>query len=460
MATIDLRRALVAALAAGLALSACGGGRDEGSSDGGSASNSASAPGGTVPGGSAPAGTSGFTIDTADCDEASLTQGITDDAIKLGASLPLSGVYGTAFAPIAKGYQAYFDYLNETEGGIDGRKIEVVVKDDEYNSSKTKANTEDLVANEEVFAMFNVVGTPNNLAIRDDLGEQCVPSIYLGTGSQLWGQTEEYPWLIGSIPSYATEAAVFAEYLQREKPDAKVAILKQNDDFGEGYVEAFEKAIDGSGIEVVKTETYDSTAPDTTSQITSLSGSGADTLLLAATALACPNSLKAAKGIAGWDPLVYISATCTSKTVVGLAGPEATTGVYSTIYLKDPADPAYDGDEAMQTFKTEGPKYGLAAEDLTNGVVVYGWTMGQLFAETVRRAGPELDRAKLMETAYSLDGVDLPLLRDGVQVNTDGAEDPFPIETLYVAQYDGQVWKGLGDAVAFEGRTTDYVPQG
>lgn len=433
-------------LAIGLVLAltavACGG-RDDNNSSGGGGANT------TTDGG----GGGGFTIDTSSCSSYEPTQGVTDTAIKLGSSFPQSGTY-SAFAKISVGYQAYFKYIN-SQGGVDGRQIEVVTMDDNYETARTQANTNQMVQSDGVFGMFNVVGTPNNLAIRDDLGDQCVPSLYVATGSQLWGETDSYPWLIGSIPAYPTEAAIFADYLKTNKPQAKVAVLKQNDDFGEGYVEGFKAATEGTEITVAAEETYNPSDPDVKTQISTLAASGADTVLLATTGLKCIQAINA-MAESQWDPLVYVSATCTSKTIMGNVQAGAGDDMLSAIYLMDPADPQWDSNTAMQQFQTLGAQNGISAEDLDNGIVGYGWTMGALMVETFKQAG-DITRQSVMETTYSLDGLELGLLLPGISINTNGAEDPFPIEQMQIGQYNGQFWELQGEIVSFEGETSQYA---
>ena len=403
-------------------------------------------------GGTDGGGGGGVTVSTDDCADYQPDVGVTDDSITFGSSFPQSGVYA-AYAEISKGYLAYFDYLN-SQGGVDGRMIEVNAKDDQYDSGTTKSNTQELTQQDGVFAMFNVVGTPNNLAIRDDLADACIPDLYVATGSQLWGDIENYPWLIGSIPSYATEAAIFADYLKSNQPDAKVAILAQNDDVGEGYSNAFRKAIEGTDITVVDEQKYNTTDPDVKSQITTLSQSGADTALLAATALKCPQALNAIKE-SGWQPTTYISANCTSNTVVGLAR-DANVGVLSSIYLKDPVDPQWDSDPAMEEFRTLGMEHGLSEEELQNGIVGDGWTMGALLADTLEQA-PELTRQAVMEAAWNLSDETPGLLLPGISITTAGSDDPYVIEQMQIGQYNGDYWELQGDVVSFEGQTGDYA---
>jgi branched-chain amino acid transport system substrate-binding protein len=443
---MSTRNRVVGVLAIGLTLSliglGCGGRNDNNSSSSGTGSGTTTQNG---------AGT--FSIDTAQCGSYNATQGITDSTIKLGSSFPQSGLY-QAYANISKGYLAYFNYIND-QGGVNGRKIEVVTKDDGYDPAKTVQNVQELTQSDQVFALFNIVGTPNNEAIRDTLADQCIPDLFVATGSPEWGQTEDYPWVIGSIPSYATEGAAFADWLKANKPNAKVAILGQNDDVGKGYEDAFRGAIEGTDISVVDSETYNPSDPDVKSQITTLSQSGADTILIAAAALKCAQALNAIQET-GWQPTSYISGTCTSKTVVGLANPGANNGVLSSIYLKDPVDPEWASDQGVQQLQQIGAQYGLTESDLTDGIVSYGWSMGQLMVETLKKS-PELTRQSVMETAYSLQNVELPLLLPGITVNTNGATDPFPIEQLQIGQYNGQYWQLQGNVISFEGQTNDFV---
>lgn len=415
--------------------------------------NDRSSTGAATTGLSSATGADTFTIDTSQCGSYNASQGIDDATIKLGSSFPQSGLYG-AYAEISKGYLAYFDYING-QGGVRGKTIEVVTKDDQYDPSKTKQNAQELVLSDGVFALFNVVGTPNNLAIRDDLASQCVPDLFAASGSVLWGQTADYPWLIGSIPSYATESAVWAQWLKTNKPNAEVAILGQNDDVGAGYADAFRRAISGTDISVVAEQTYNPADPDVKSQVTTLAASGADTFLVAAAALKCPQALNAAQE-AGWKPTTYISGTCTPRTIIGLANSGAADGVFSTISLKDPVDPEWASDEGMQQFKELGKEHGLTDADLTDSIVAYGWAIGQLLVETLMRS-PELTRQSVMETAYSLRDLGGPLLLPGITINTNGTTDPFPIEQLQIGQYNGRYWQLQGAVISLEGKTGEYI---
>lgn len=435
-----------AALALALAATACSG-RDDESSDGGGSSGTA---------GTTPSGEAAFTISTEDCEGYEPTTGITDDEIKVGSSFAQSGLY-EPYSDISKGYLAFIDYYNESEGGVDGRQVNVLTADDGYvDPSATKANVDAFVDDDGVFAIFNVVGTPNNLEIRGDLGTRCVPNLYAATGSQQMGEPGLYPWTIGSIPTYATESAIFMDWLETNKPDAQIGILYQNDDFGLGYLEPLTKLVDESdGIALVAEETYNPGETDVASQVTAIRNAGADTVLIAASGLACPGAVSAVNGQADWDVTTYASATCASKTLLGAAG-EAAVGVLSAPYLKEPANPEWQDDEGVQQFLELGPQYGLSEDDLTNGTVIYGWTMGQLLVETLGMPD-ELTRQGAMEAAYNLPGLELPMLLPGVTVTTEGTTDPFPIESMRMGEWNGEYFEYVGELTSFEGRTVEYV---
>lgn len=447
MRTHRTTRLAAVGLAVVLGAAACGGGRSDSNDASGGSGGTTSGTGGS---------SGGYTIDTSECSDYQPTTGITDDTIKLGTSGPTSGTYGTAFAPIRAGYSAYFDYLNAEKGGVKGKKIEIVGldKDDEYNPTKTKQIVDELVQQEEVFGLFNALGTANNLAIRDDLHEQCIPNLFVATGAVEWGMATEYPWVIGSLPSYATEAAVFAEYLKETKPDATVTILQQNDDFGNGYVNAFEQAIEGSDITVVKIEKFDAGVSDVASQMTSLSATGSDAFLMAGTALACANGMKAKAGMAEWTPITYVSVTCAISLLIELGGPASFTDSLTVAYLANPLNP--EDAAALAEFNTKGAEYGLTPDQLKNSTVLYGWFVAEILAKTLEQA-PELTRASVMETAYSLN-LDLPIALPGVTVHTNGLEDPFPLENMYIAKFNGEFYVPEGDIIDFEGKTVDFLP--
>jgi branched-chain amino acid transport system substrate-binding protein len=252
---------------------------------------------------------------------------------------------------------------------------------------------------------------------------------------------------------------MYAHYLEENQPDATVALLTQNDDFGQSYVDTFKAEIEGTDISVVAEETYDFTNPDTTSQVTSLASSDADAVVLGTTALACPNALNAINA-SNWDPTIFISGTCTSPTLVGLAEPGAADGIISVTAFKDPRDPQWDGDEAMQTYLEAGRQYGGSELDIDNTIVAYGWTMGALLVDTLTNAA-ELTRPAVMEQALNLDDLTTGLVLPSTTFTTsiDGP-DKFPLEVLQLMQYSDDLgyYEFLGDPQDFEGQTAELTP--
>ena len=398
-------------------------------------------------------------VDAANC-PSSGTTGINGTTIKIGTSLPQSGLY-SAFSEILKGEQAYFDYLNNDLGGVDVKgkkyKIELTAKDDAYQADRTVQNVTSLVNDDQVFALFNVVGTKNNLAIRDFVNQQCVPNLFAGTGSPAWGNPK-YPWVLGSeLTPYPLEAKALYDYLSTTKPDANVAILRASDDFGRAYSETFRSLIKGSKITIAKEETYNPEQSETKSQVTSLAATNADVLLLGATLLACPNALQNVQS-SGWKPLTYMSGTCTSKTLMSLAG-TAADGVLSVAGIMEPGLPKWDSNPAMQLYKQKVAQYAPDA-DLENAIVAYGWTTGALLAETLRLS-PALTRQAVMETARTLDVKDVGLVMPGVTLSVN-AKDRFLGETFTLAKFNAAAghFDLVGDLLDFSGQTAKITPPG
>lgn len=387
---------------------------------------------------------------TDDCIDYQATQGVTDDAIKLGSSFPKSGIY-QAFSKIATGYEAWFEHLNTNEDGIGGRQIEMITEDDNYESGNTQQNYQKLTQSDGVFALLGVVGTANNLAIREQQNEECIPNLFASTGYPGWGDPEQYPWTIGSIPTYNTEMAMWVDFLQKNEPDATIAVLYQNDDFGEAYLSALKDLIEGTDLTIVAEEAFDAENADVAAQLATLADTNADAFVSATTALACANAMGSLLE-SSWRPLAYISATCISSTITSLAPPGAPDLFYSGLYLKDPNDPTWADDPGMQEFKELGAAAGLSEENLLDGVVVFGWTMGQMLQATLENA-ETIDRVSVMNSAWHLEDVELPMLLPGITVNTNGAEDPFPIEKMQLGKYNGTYWALEGEVFDFEGKS-------
>jgi branched-chain amino acid transport system substrate-binding protein len=402
-------------------------------------------------------------IDTADC-SADPTAEIEGDEIKLVSSYPQSGATA-AFSQIARGWKAYFQMVNDA-GGIEiaGNTYTITTedKDDQYNAQNTIANIDELVGvdGSNAFAAFSVVGTANNLAIREQLGDLCVPNLFAATGSPVWGDPN-FPWTVGSsLSPYSLEGKAFADLLAQENPEAQVAMLIQDDDFGKAYEEGFRAAIEGTDIELVKVEKYATGATEVSAQITSLAATGADAFFNGATLLACPDALTKASA-AGWQPIIWVSATCTSKTLMGVAGANA-DGVYSYTNLKDPLNPDWDDDPAMVEYRETVANYQPEA-DLDNAIVAYGWTQAALLVEALEAAEAPT-RLAVMESIRNFEATDVGLLLPGITVKT-GEDDAYLGEAFNVMTYEFTAPDArnhfvlVGDVNDVEGQTADFTPE-
>jgi branched-chain amino acid transport system substrate-binding protein len=450
----DVRRARVRPMRAvalgavfALVVAACGSGRSN--------SNNATTPT-TTPG--ATTGTTAV-VDTSQCDPTTLTQGITANTIKLGTSLPLSGTY-SAFNAILEGEQAYFSYINSLGGvTVAGKKYQIQLdsKDDAYDPARTSSNVDTLLNSDKVFALFNTVGTKNNLGVRETVNSDCVPDLLIASGAVQWGNPK-YPWMLGSeLVPYPLEMRVFVDYLLKNKPNAKIALLYANDDFGQSYQKTLEALVKGTTLTIVKEESYNSEGSDVKSQVTDLAATKADTFVLGGTLLACPNALNAAHD-AGWKPLTYMSGTCVSKILFSLGG-DGADGVMSVTPLLDPADPANASNPAMQLYMQQVKKFQPKA-DTADGIVAYGWSTAAAMAK-ILEAAPKLDRASVMEAARTLTGI------SGAGLELPGASwstsktDWFLGETFQLVKYN----KAEGHTVAvgpvsnLNGKTATLSPQ-
>jgi branched-chain amino acid transport system substrate-binding protein len=402
-------------------------------------------------------------IDTADC-SADPTAEIEGDEIKLVSSYPQSGATA-AFSQIARGWKAYFQMVNDA-GGIEiaGNTYTITTedKDDQYNAQNTIANIDELVGvdGSNAFAAFSVVGTANNLAIREQLGDLCVPNLFAATGSPVWGDPN-FPWTVGSsLSPYSLEGKAFADLLAQENPEAQVAMLIQDDDFGKVGEEGFRAAIEDTDIELVKVEKYATGATEVSAQITSLAATGADAFFNGATLLACPDALTKASA-AGWQPIIWVSATCTSKTLMGVAGANA-DGVYSYTNLKDPLNPDWDDDPAMVEYRETVANYQPEA-DLDNAIVAYGWTQAALLVEALEAAEAPT-RLAVMESIRNFEATDVGLLLPGITVKT-GEDDAYLGEAFNVMTYEFTAPDArnhfvlVGDVNDVEGQTADFTPE-
>jgi branched-chain amino acid transport system substrate-binding protein len=375
--------------------------------------------------------------------QAAAAPGVTETAIKLGGSYPFSGP-ASAYASIASGVKARFAAEN-ANGGVDGRKIEFVALDDGYEPQRAVTNARRLVEQEKVFALFNTLGTPNNLAIWDYLNQQKVPQLYVATGASAFGaDVGTHPFTTGWQPDYVSEAKAYAEFLKAEKPKAKVAVLFQNDGFGKDLLGGFEKAIEGSDIEIVARESYEVTDPTISSQMRKLASSGGDTFLNITTPKFSAQAI-AAIAKSDWKPLhILNNVGASKKLVLEPVGLENAKGIVSMTYFKDPEDPQWADDAAMQEYKAGMKKFEPKA-DPQEAFCAYGWTAASTMIEALKTM-KEPTREALMEAVRNMD-VEIPMLLPGVKVTTSGNDDGYPIQATQIMKFNGENWELQGDVI-------------
>jgi branched-chain amino acid transport system substrate-binding protein len=364
--------------------------------------------------------------------------GISAREIVIGGTVPLSGE-AAAFGSVGPGAKAYFDHVN-AKGGVHGRRIRYVFYDDGYNPAQTVQLTRRLVEQDRVFALFNVVGTANNLAIRDYTNAQRVPQLFSGDGSEALAAPGRYPWTMGFLQSYRGEGAVYGRDLVRRRPRARVAVLLENTELGKDMARGLSRAIAGRGPRVVGSEAYEFTASDVSAQVARLEASGADTLMLFATPKFMIQAVVAANKL-GWRPQLYIASVSIEPTIMGIArlnAPSLTRGALSVAFVKNPNDPVWAKDPALALYRSVMRKYlpGGKPSDVYNW---YGMTVAWSMVDALERAGRSPTRAGLLRAARSIDTRANPFLLPGIRLRTS-AKDYFPIDTVYLYRYDNRQW--------------------
>ncbi len=366
--------------------------------------------------------------------------GADDKEIKIGGISPYSGP-ASSYGTIGKGIKAYFDKIN-AEGGINGRKLNFISYDDGYNPSRTVEMARKLVEQDEVLFIFNVLGTPTNSAIHKYMNQQKVPQLFNATGATKWGDPKAYPWTIGWQPSYQSEAFIYAQHILDTKPNAKIGIIYQNDDYGRDYLKGFEDGLgDKAKTMIVKKVSYEATDATIDSQMVDLKASGADTFFNITIPKFAAQAIKKAADI-GWKPTHYLNGVSASvgSTIIP-AGPENAVGVITAYYLKDPTDSAWQATPEYKDWLAWMQKY-FPGGDLKDANNVFAYAVSQTLVEVLKKCGDNLTRENIMRQAASLDHVS-PMLLPGVNVKT-GPDDFFPIERQQLQRWDGKNWVRFG----------------
>jgi branched-chain amino acid transport system substrate-binding protein len=365
--------------------------------------------------------------------------GVTSSSILLGGTVPLTGE-AAAFGSVGPGAKAYFDYVN-AKGGVNGRKIDYRYYDDAYNPAQTVQLTRRLVEQDGVFAVFNSIGTANNLAIRDYLNAQKVPQLWAGDGSQSIGRSfARYPWTMGFLMSYRGEGDVYGKTILRSRPKAKIGVLYENTELGLDMLTGLTRAIAGKGPRIVAKQAYEFTGADVSGQIGLLKASGADTLMLFATPKFFLQAIVTTHRL-GWKPQVYIASVSIEPTIMGIArfnAPELTKGALSIAFVKNPNDPIWAKDKAVALYRSIMRKYNPSGKP-TDVYNWYGMTVAWTMVETLRKAGKSPTRASVLKAAQSLDTLANPFLLPGIRLKTSRT-DYRPMEQVYLYRYDNKQW--------------------
>lgn len=371
--------------------------------------------------------------------------GASDTEIKIGNTFPYSGPVSST-SPVAREFAGYFNMIND-RGGVNGRKINFITKDDGYSPPKTVELTRGLVEQDQVLLTYGSEGTPTQLAVQPYLNNRKVPQLFVLTGSNSLIDPKKYPWTMGFNSSYGLEGVVWAKYILAEKPNAKIGILYQDDDFGSDHMDPFLATLgDKAKTMVVGKESYAVTDPTVTSQIISLRSEGADTFVLFAQSRAAAQAISVARDRAGPDATIFVPFVSSSKSVLSPVGDEKLNGVLSTANAKDPTDPTFADDPAVKDYLAWVRKYTPQRDWDTDDVGPGGFIQTQAMVEVLKRAGNDLTRANIMKIVSSMDRWSLPLLLPGVTLSTS-AENHFPIHTLQMKRFDGTRWMLIGKPI-------------
>jgi len=372
--------------------------------------------------------------------------GVTDSQILLGHSIPLSGP-ASATAALGLAESDYFNMIND-QGGVNGRKIKLLQLDDGYNPARTLEAIRKLVEQDHVFLIYATQGTPPNIAIQKYLTVNKVPQLFIGSGAGRWNDPKHFPWTIPVIPSYVAEAKIFAKYILAHKPDAKIAILYQNDDFGRDYFNGLKAGLGDKVKQLVAVQSYEATDPTISSQIITLQSSGADAFVIAAIPVQAAQAIHKAADL-GWHPMMFLDYIANSPaTTLKAAGHEQSTGVISTFFVRDPSDPQWQGTPALADFEAWQKKYGadLSRDDPQN---VNGYVLAQLMVETLKRCGDNLTRANVIEQATHISNFAAKMLLPGVTISYSPT-DYSPFHKLQIEQFDGTRYRPLGAPVSID----------
>jgi branched-chain amino acid transport system substrate-binding protein len=367
------------------------------------------------------------------------TPGVTSNSILVGGTIPLTGEAAAA-AGVARGADAYFKYVN-AKGGVFGRKITYRYLDDGYEPQRTFLAVRQLVQQDGVFAIFNSLGTSNNSAIRGFLNQAGVPQLFVASGASTFGRDyKKYPWTIGFIPTYSAEGKVYAHYLLKHKPGAKIAILYQDDDYGKELVSGLQAGLGAKKGLIVKKVGYDPTASDVRSEVAALKASKAKIFMIFAFGKFAIQAFITANQL-GWHPQIVVNDVAAATSLMQLSPPKATDGALSIVFGKDPDAPMWRRDKGMKLFRSIMARY--TAGQTPNGYYAAGMAAAYTLVDTLKKAGKNLSRKSVMTAATHLNEKSNPFVLPGIRIHTTPSYR-FPISQVRLERWHNGHWVLFG----------------
>ena len=371
--------------------------------------------------------------------------GASDTEIRIGNTNPYSGP-ASAYGAIGKSIAAYFRMVND-QGGINGRKINFITYDDGYSPPKTVEMVRKLVEQDQVLFVFQTLGTPSNTAIHKYMNMRKVPQLHVATGATKWNDPKNFPWTMGWQPNYQTEGQVYARHILQTKPDAKIAILFQNDDYGKDYVKGLKDGLGAKAKSMIVAEaSYEVTEPTVDSQIVQLQSSGANVFFNVTTPKFAAQAIRKAYDI-GWKPVQYLNNVSTSVgSVLTPAGLEKSVGLITSAYFKDPTDQRWSDDPAVKQWVAFMKKYNPEA-NLNDAFNMYGYSVALTVHQVLKQAGNELTHENIMRQAASMKDYRVDTLLPRILINTS-KDDFAPIEAVQLQRFNGKQWELFGDVIS------------
>lgn len=374
-------------------------------------------------------------------------EGANDREIKIGNIMPYSG-NASAYGVIGRTSEAVMKMVNDA-GGLNGRKITFITYDDGYSPPKAVEMVRKLVEEDKVLLVFNPLGTPSNTAIQRYLNQRKVPQLFVATGASKWGNPRQFPWTMGWQPDYVTEGAIYAKHILSTKPDAKIGVLMQNDDYGKDYFNGFKQGLGPANERrIVQLSTYEVTDPTVDSQMIQLKNSGADVFFNITTPKFAAQAIKKAAEIA-WKPVHYLNNVSSSfGSVLKPAGIENAQGIMVALYRKDASDPQWANSPDVVAWKAFMAKY-MPNGDVRDDGHNYGFSVAHTLLQALRQAGDNLTRENVMKEAANIRGFEAPLLLPGIKINTSPT-DFYPIQSVQLARVKGESFELFGSVLSNE----------